>query len=142
VRVLRGGKGWQGCGIGRAAGWRLLFCGVVLRVQLCDACCGGVVAAGAAFPLSFPSLDYSSSVTIIHLCILYPVALVSVCFCLLKMGLKNMRQWTRRGGPPCTAGSWKTVWGAAVAALQEKCLTYINWKFGTAGTFGRVGGLQ
>jgi hypothetical protein len=36
-----------------------------------------------------------------------------------------------RGGIQCTAGFGKTVRGeAAVAAMQEKWLTEIDWKFG------------
>ncbi len=112
----------------------MLQCGAAGAAVRCVLRCA--VAAGAAFPLRFP---FPGLFLLCDFVFLYPFSLgVRVCVCLLKMGLKNVSQWYLRGGTQCTAGFWKNVRGwAAVSALQEKCLTEINWKFGTAGIFGR-----
>jgi hypothetical protein len=53
----------------------------------------------------------------------------------VKNGPEKYESVIPEGGIQCTAGFWKIVRGAAVAALQEKWLTNINWKLPTKGGF-------
>ncbi len=137
--------GGNACGGGCAVGW---CCGVVAGAAVCGCWCSCVMLAAASPSSMVPlpsSLDYSSSLTIFQLCIFISIFPWFRGVCLsVNNGPENVSQWNLKGALRALSallgfGKMRRG-GAAVAALQNKCLTDINWKFGTAVIFlGRRG---